>query len=403
MLNLLDIQYVQVTAQYSNAVLMAIIPHISQFAAKMELPVHVPIAAAEVRAFGCDRHLSETGGALALTNGYIFVFKNGHVKEFKTSAAYYDIEDLNAIPRFYGKTRITDEEAVRLCRKAIRKLGYKEAQIYADLPPKIVPPPRAGTNTIPRYLVKWVDPRDGTPSCEMEVNAQDSTIESIYFLNRNLWRKPPQNEVPATPPPGRRFTSLFQPVNPDYARALLPIIIAETDQYARKLELLQNSPIATNEVASFRCETYDGEVFGDLILTNGNRFFYRHGMLEVFDAPDCFFNFPKPGVVVSQFIGKWQMTEAEAIELARKALTKLGYSTSSFGADRRPELERPFNVGNVPRYHITWRRISNGVLLSHAIFEIDAEKKQVKSITLLNPSLWRPLPDVGIPLKIPKS
>src|SRR5437667_227663 len=185
MINLIDIQYVHITAQYSNAVLLAILPHISEFAKKMELSIPLPLTAPQIRAFGCDDHLGETGGAVDLTNDYIFYFEHGHLKEFKGPKSFYRLQDPELVPGFYGQFRMDWREAVEACRATIRKLGYTEEMLFADLEAKVDSPSGIGTNLIPRYRIEWVDPRNGVTSCEFEVDAQEKKIEQLYFLNRN--------------------------------------------------------------------------------------------------------------------------------------------------------------------------------------------------------------------------
>ena len=402
MFNLIDIQYIQVTAQYSNAVLMALLPHFSDFAHKMDLPIPLPITVSQMKAFGCDNHLGDIGGAIRLTNDYVFVFEHGHVTKFKTRNCYYEIEDFSRIESLFGANRMTEAEAVELCRSTIRRLGYTEEQLYADLQAAVEPPPKAGTNTIPRYKVSWVDPRDDVRSCDFEVNSDEKKIEKIWFLNGNLRRAPPHVAVPQVPLPGRKFKSQFQPVNPKYAQALAPTIYPQIEDYVRRMHLPVPLPVSTNEISRYVCRKFDEDIYADMTFTNGYRFFYRRGMVEVMDAPDCFFNFPTPGVRVRHFLGKWEMNEAEATQLARAALTNLGYSVAAFEADKDPEIQRPYNVMNVPRYRLEWVQSTGPVAHSYLAVEVDAEKKQVKSINLWHANFWRPPPDLGVSPDVPE-
>jgi hypothetical protein len=404
MINLIDLQFVQITAQYSNAVLMAILPHVSDFAGKMDLPVPLPVTVQQVQAFASDHLLGDVGGVVRLTNGYIFEFAHGHVRSFKTSDCYSDLQDPRLVPRFYGELRMTTEEAIDLCRATIRKLGYTEEMLYADLPPaRIEYPPRLETNVVPRYVIDWVDPREGSRSCEFEVNGQEKRVEEILFFSKTLWRAPPQIDVIPQIAPGSRKESLFQPVNPEYARRLLTAILPAVSDYARRLELPIVLPVTTNQVATCVCRKYEGAVYVDLTLTNRHRFFYQYGMVMVYDAPDTFFDYTKPGVRVKDFVGSWNLDEAQAVELARDALGKLGYSAAALSTDEPPEVTRPQNVSNVPRFRIDWIKGANMMLFSRVLMEVDAEHKAVKSILVWSPALQRPLPDLGVPPDIPHS
>ena len=402
MFGLLDIQYVQVTAQYSNAVLLAIMPHINEFARKLDLSALVPIIPQQISAFACDNHLGEIGGRLALTNGCIFGFQHGHVKEFKTPDRYFEIEDFDLISRCYGSYHMTKREAVRLCRDAIRKLGYTEDALYADLDPQVRSGGQIGTNTIPRYLVTWVDPRDGSTSCSFEVNAEKRRLESIYFLSQALWRAPPTVDVQPTAPRGRQFRSRFQPVSLDYSRALLPVALSAVDDYARRLGLPLQSPVSSNTVASYICRKFDDEVYVRFVLTNGYRFFYQHGMIEAFDAPDAFFDLTAPVAPVKTVHGTWRLGPEQSIELARSAIQKLGYKLEPLGMDKAPELDRPHNAPGIPRFRLDWINANDGVLSSRTVVEVDADHGTIKSIAIWNPSLYHAPPDLGVSPDVPQ-
>ena len=81
--------YFQVTAGYSNAVLIAILPYVSDFAKKMELPIPLPLTMAQVQQFGCDPHIGEVGGAVTLTNGYEIWFAQGYVQELRKPSSLF--------------------------------------------------------------------------------------------------------------------------------------------------------------------------------------------------------------------------------------------------------------------------------------------------------------------------
>ena len=57
------------------------------------------------------------------------------------------------------------------------RLGYTDAMLSTDRPPLVTPPPRIGTNLVPRYRILWVDPTRGSNpdnpyhSIEFEVDA----------------------------------------------------------------------------------------------------------------------------------------------------------------------------------------------------------------------------------------
>ena len=79
-------EFIKVTAAYSNAVMAAMLPHFTDFARKLDLPVPVPITAASVFHCGVLPYTtldgSMAGGSVILTNGYSFSFQFGYVNGF---------------------------------------------------------------------------------------------------------------------------------------------------------------------------------------------------------------------------------------------------------------------------------------------------------------------------------
>ena len=83
---------VQMTATYSNAVLVAILPHFTDVAQKLELPFPTPITQSEIRRSFCDPRAGEIGGWVALTNGYQFWYEKGHVRMFHSPRDYFILQ-----------------------------------------------------------------------------------------------------------------------------------------------------------------------------------------------------------------------------------------------------------------------------------------------------------------------
>jgi hypothetical protein len=63
---------IQITTQYSNSVLVAILPFISSFAQTLHLEMATPVTPAQVAEFRCSPRRGEVGGMLILTNGFCF-------------------------------------------------------------------------------------------------------------------------------------------------------------------------------------------------------------------------------------------------------------------------------------------------------------------------------------------
>src|SRR6202012_2002602 len=72
-----------ITVAYSHAVLVAILPYISDFAKKLDLPIPQPITTNQVARFNPSNLKGFIGGGLWLTNHYLFNYNNGCVESFR--------------------------------------------------------------------------------------------------------------------------------------------------------------------------------------------------------------------------------------------------------------------------------------------------------------------------------
>jgi hypothetical protein len=50
------LEYIRVTAEYSNAVLLATLPYVTDFSQKLDLPLPAPVTTNHVRSFFTDPH-----------------------------------------------------------------------------------------------------------------------------------------------------------------------------------------------------------------------------------------------------------------------------------------------------------------------------------------------------------
>ena len=116
--------FLQVTAEYSNAVLLAIMPHVSDFATRLDLPMVKPVTLVQVREFRCSWRSDEIGGSIHLINGWQFTVLDGRVCRCRSPQSYYDLQDPEKLSQFYGKVLVSESQAVEAARQAIRKLGY---------------------------------------------------------------------------------------------------------------------------------------------------------------------------------------------------------------------------------------------------------------------------------------
>lgn len=185
---------IHITAEYSNAVLVAILPYVSDFAETLQLGTPLPASTNQVRRFQPDPRKDFGGGWLTLTNGWEFWFDHGHVSGFRCPRSYHTLQDPDRIPEFFGAELMTQKQALTLARGRLSRLGYAERLLRLRDTPAVEPPPKVGTNTVPFYRFEW--PRElGQPagaSVSIEIDAQYKTITQVFLGGTNLWRPSPR-------------------------------------------------------------------------------------------------------------------------------------------------------------------------------------------------------------------
>lgn len=423
-------EFIQVTAQYSNAVLVAILPQITEFSQKLDLPLPLPVAVGHVERFNCDPHKGQVGGWLRLTNGFDFWYYDGYVKGFASPDCWYGIgsgpEDRE---QFHGEVKLDAKEAVQLARESLRKLGYPLTTLCADGTPEITKPRRVNSKLIPRYDIKWPEPVDGGLSVEVEIDGEHGQLKAMMIINNDLARDPPPVSVRPLPlasgqapefmkdaPP--QLAAMYhqmmsqRPLTTQQQRTLLLGVLPLISDYARKLQLPISLPVTTNQVASFDPQFFPGETY--VTLTNAYRFVYAHGYIRQFHAPYAFFAGGKRDGRIEDYWGRARMSEREAIELARDTIRRLGYSLEALHLDRRPKIKKPLKIGDhtIPRYRLHWEftapatedeEAQQAGIVCLTEVEVDAAKKTVRSISIYDRSLMRPPPALDPPSSVPSN
>lgn len=395
-----SIEYVRVTPEYSNAVLQAVLPYVSEAATALDLPIPHPLKARQV--IYCSVLPNRRVEAeIGVKGGWVFAFRRGHIETIQGPRYFFGIQDLDRIPEFFGEVKMTRAQAVELARSTIRKLGIPLESVFADQDPRVTGPLQNGTNTIPHYRIEWVDPRgvgQAPAAAEFDVDAEAKRVARIELRSRSLERPPPK--VAVVPPRDDRFP-VWPRVNPTYAHRLLPIVLNAVEEYAQKLALPLPKPLTTNHVARFSVSDNGGWPHSELELTNGWRFVYRNSMVNGFYAPDNLFNNDNRPILVKDFLGKWRLSEAEARALVRRSLAKLNYPTKLVHFEVEPQVIKPALPG-IPRYQFFWYFNQNDELQSTIWAEVDADKGELKSLYFDNKAFWNRPPPIDVPISAPQ-
>ncbi len=393
---------IEVTANLSNAMLVAMMPYVSDAARKLELPVPQPVTIQQVVHCGIVPLLvneGEWGGfGVELDSGYGLGFQHGYLAHFETTNSFYGLQDPNEIPRFVGPVRMTQTEAVELARDTLRKLGIPLEKVFAEQEPRVTPPEKSRTGIVPRYRIRWAGPRGGE-SVDMEINADAKRVERFVLgFNPNLRRPWPKIDV--TP----KLRSFGPRTNPEYAMKLIPIILGAVDEYGKKLDLAVPGPMTTNHVARLEITDNGGWPHVELELTNGWRFIYRNSMVNGFYAPDNLFDNERRPMLIKDYVGKWNMNQLQAITLIRRTLAKLNYPTNLVRMDFNPQIHTS-TITNIPRCAFWWwcENETKDDLVSKVEAEVDMEKGELKSLYFDHKAFWGKPPPIDVPISLPRA
>ncbi|MGH7990760.1 MAG: hypothetical protein ACREDS_11305, partial [Limisphaerales bacterium] len=393
--------FIRVTTQYSNAVLSAVLPYFSGAAKKLDLPIPYPISHADI-ANANILPFRDMAADVLLKNGWAFEYHWGYIDSIVNTHSYFSLQNPNEIPKYYGKVRMSQSQAVQMARDALKDLGIRLDDVFADQEPKVTLPEQIGTNTLPIYRVVWLDPR-GPPSVEIGINGNAKQIERIELRNKNLERPRPKiNVIPTTISAPYFPISLYQ-INPQYAHQLVPIMFRAIDEYMQKLALPIPHLLTTNNVARIEIHDNGGWPDCEITLTNGWRFVYRHCMVCGYFTPDDLLSDRRnPAIHIKHFVGQWKLTESQAIEIVRQAMAKLDYPTNNVHMDFAPGVIYPAGYFKkiIPHYFFEWYYPTNGGLQSRLEAEVNADNGKLESLYYDDKAYWNSRPPIDVPISL---
>ena len=391
-------RYVKVSNDFSNAAVAAVLPYFSETATKLGLPIHTPIVQADllrshVLAFR-DLEVS-----VMLQNHWAFTYSHGVVDRITDAHSYSAQQDPDQIKRFYGTVAMGRDDAVQLARTALTKLGIPLDVVFAEQTPVVVPPPTIGSNVVPDFEIKWLDPRGGL-TVDIHINGSTKRIERLSLFSKNLPRKQPKLNVAVVADPD------WPQVNPAYASQLIPLIFQAVDSYTRKLAL-PIPPLTTNNVANITITDNEGWPHAVISLTNGWRFIYRHAMVNGYYSPNVLFAVDNPSMRIKAFQGKWNLSEGQAIRAVKQTLAKLGFATNNVHMDFEPTVT--YAQGDyqktIPRLFLSWdfENAAKDDLQSKVEAEVNADDGHVESLYYDDKAYWGARPAVTAPISLAHS
>ena len=181
-------ELIHMTATYSNAVLFAIMPHVSEFAKKLDLPIPQPITAAQVLKSTPCPYKGRVEASIVLNNHYWFLFDHrGYLASFTSPTNWFsgDEDIVEHTDRYTGKTLMTTNEIVAFARATLLKLGYGAKVTHADTEPEIQGPfeLKQGGH-VPYCRVLWEPIKElgeGYTKVRVEINTQDKAVVGLYL------------------------------------------------------------------------------------------------------------------------------------------------------------------------------------------------------------------------------
>ncbi len=186
---------IHMTVQYSNAMLVAVMPHVSQFVARANLPLAQPVPLTAVTNVTISPYLQMPAMSLWLTNGWWFLWDHrGYISSWRSPDDWYFEQrpDINWT-NYVGPNRMTTNDAIALARQTAVRLGYGR---YAAEAPEVEGPylvkPFGHTEevNIPYCQVSWDWPKGAywlDQGCvRFSVNLNTGRLVEMFFcFNRD--------------------------------------------------------------------------------------------------------------------------------------------------------------------------------------------------------------------------
>jgi hypothetical protein len=191
--------HIHITPAYSNATLAVTLPYVSNFVQKAELPIGLPVTAAQVLLYNPPAYLHNGFQcSLMLTNRDWFSFVAGYISQFGSPDNWFEEKGTRTDwPLYSDKDCLTTNEAIEFARDTFRKLGHKPEDFHMDVPPTTY------TNAIDveRYAycqIEWDSP-DGTQGdeyhMEFDINLQQKQIVGMLLMDKKFFQPDPKIDV----------------------------------------------------------------------------------------------------------------------------------------------------------------------------------------------------------------
>jgi hypothetical protein len=161
--------------------------------------------------------------------------------------------------------------------------------------------------------------------------------------------------------------------------------------FATKVDLPEKAP-SPADIRQFSPDP-SGKVEAWFTFRTGNTYWFEKGHVSAFRSAENYFEL-QDSKCIPAFYGRLEITQEEAVAVARHAVQKLGYSHEEAYTDLSPDVIGPPQVGTnvVPRFLIKWA-IPNQPGYS-VIAEVNGSTKKIEKLELLARGFARKPPSV---------
>ena len=182
------------TAAYSNAVVAAVLPHITDFAAKLDLPIERPVTLGQIARSGPSPYKDRITSSVWLTNGYWFVVgPEDFVQGFRAPTNWFFEQEFTeeSVKQYLGQSRISTNDAIALARKTLARLGYSPEFTHANETPRLEGPVNITPGHIPYCRVVWDWPpekvsQDRNITVEINLETREIVGLKLFFDLKNM-------------------------------------------------------------------------------------------------------------------------------------------------------------------------------------------------------------------------
>jgi hypothetical protein len=187
------IEFLHMTAQYSNAVLVAVLPYVSDFAARLNLPIQQPVTIQQVRKYGITSVKDRPDAGIWLTNKYWFYINHrGFVAGFRARTNVFHEQGAD-FTKYAGQDHMTTNEAITMARETLIKLGYKPEFTHSDETPTLEGPYDTRQGHMPYCRVIWQWPKGEEDALTnlnhiyIEINTETKALVgmTLFFCDTN--------------------------------------------------------------------------------------------------------------------------------------------------------------------------------------------------------------------------